>query len=114
MLDLNLAGLQSDFSETEREEAWREANETVDNGDRPDLPASPWSAVSWSVPPRPPESPTRYVKTKDAERLVKNRAEEILHKVGVQWPSRSTHIRCPLGTHPDNNPPWRWDKDCDR
>jgi len=57
---------------------------------------------------------TRYVRTKDVEHLVKGHGQEVLQKSGVQWPSRSTHIRCPLGTHPDNNPSWRWDKDCDR
>jgi phage/plasmid-associated DNA primase len=114
MLDLNLAGLQSESTDEEKVVAWREANEAADNDNGPKQPASAWSVSPWSVPAGQSSLPKRYVKTKDAERLVRGHAEEILGKLGVQWPGRSTHIQCPLGIHPDNNPSWRWDKSCDR
>ena len=53
----------------------------------------------------------RYVRWQDIERAVKSRETEILDKLGIIWRShRETHTRCPLGTHPDNHPSFRWDE----
>ena len=67
MPDLNLAGLQSEFTDEEKDAAWREANEAANNDNRPLQTASPWSVSPWSGPAEPPSSPKRYVKTKDAD-----------------------------------------------
>lgn len=86
MLDLNLAGLQSESTDEEKVVAWREANEAADNDNGPKQPASAWSVSPWSVPAGQSSLPKRYVKTKNAERLVRGHAEEILgkgHRVGI-------------------------------
>jgi hypothetical protein len=62
---------------------------------------APETATASSAAPR-----ARYVKKADAEQMVKGREAEVVRGVGIPWHGRD-HLRCPYGTHPDNNPSWR-------
>lgn len=59
---------------------------------------------------RTPTTRQRYVPTAVARQAVGGHETEILDKLGISWRTREKHIRCPLGTHADNNPSWRWDR----
>jgi P4 family phage/plasmid primase-like protien len=51
----------------------------------------------------------RYVRWRDLKPAIQGRESEIVDKLGISWRTRQTHIQCPLGAHPDNNPSFRWD-----
>lgn len=51
---------------------------------------------------------TGYLSNTKAE--IDGREGEILQALGVGWPNgRRTHILCPLPSHNDRSPSWRWD-----
>jgi hypothetical protein len=54
----------------------------------------------------PPPPRARYVKTADAEQMIKGREADVVRGVGIPWHGRD-HIRCAYGTHPDHDPSWR-------
>lgn len=45
----------------------------------------------------------------DTRAMARGREHEVLASLGIVPPPRGRHMRCPLGTHPDSNPSWRWD-----
>jgi phage/plasmid-associated DNA primase len=106
---------QPDWAGDLHEDAQRQAQSGTARDSEPNADTSPLGYGGDASAGRANASRgARYVRTKDAERLIKGRGQEALQKIGVPWPGRGTHIHCPLGLHPDNNPSWRWDKDCDR
>jgi hypothetical protein len=78
----------------------------VNNATAPQRFEAPETA-NWQIPNKPAEAPrSRYVPTAAADQMVKGREAEVVRGVGIPWHGRD-HIRCPYGTHPDNNPSWR-------
>jgi KaiC/GvpD/RAD55 family RecA-like ATPase len=46
----------------------------------------------------------------DAHAAIAGHEGKVLAALGIAWPSAGRkHIKCPLGTHEDNDPSWRWD-----
>jgi putative DNA primase/helicase len=52
---------------------------------------------------------SRHVQWRAVKAAVKGRETEILDRLGIDWRSPETHIRCPYPTHDDHHPSWRWD-----
>ena len=50
-----------------------------------------------------------FVPTAAARDAVKERENDILSALGIQW-SGKQHIRCPYPDHTDDHPSWRWDR----
>ena len=50
-----------------------------------------------------------FVPTAAARDAVKERENDILSALGIQW-SGKQHIRCPYPDHTDDHPSWRWDQ----
>ncbi len=53
--------------------------------------------------------PIRFVATQAIRQAVKDRAEEVLGGIGVDWRAGRPHINCPYRDHADDNASWRWD-----
>ncbi len=47
----------------------------------------------------------------NAHAEIAGREEALLAALGISWPGRGGHIRCPFPDHEDRNPSWRWDSD---